>query len=113
MSAPRSPADPPLAEPAPQRSENVPGNLDEPGSAAPSADPTERRRSQPHDAARSTVTRTTGVANVDAAADDDADSWRHEPVAPVDEPNPLKSLGRAIAGTITAGEAAEPGQPKR
>jgi len=36
---------------------------------------------------------------------DDEDPWRHEPVAPVDEPNPLKSLGEAIGDTITGSDA--------
>jgi hypothetical protein len=35
--------------------------------------------------------------------DDDEDEWRHEPVAPVDERNPLKSLGRAVADVATGG----------
>ncbi len=34
---------------------------------------------------------------------DDEDEWRHEPVAPVDERNPLKSLGRAVADVATGG----------
>ena len=41
----------------------------------------------------------------DAKRDDDEDEWRHEPVAPVDEPNPLKSLGRAVADVATSGGA--------
>ena len=36
-----------------------------------------------------------------AAADDDEDEWRHPPVAPVDERNPLRSLGKAVADTLT------------
>jgi len=35
--------------------------------------------------------------------EDDEDEWRHEPVAPVDERNPLKSLGRAVADVATGG----------
>src|SRR6185369_8720387 len=37
------------------------------------------------------------------ALDDDEDEWRHEPVAPVDERNPLKSLGSAVADVATGG----------
>jgi hypothetical protein len=32
---------------------------------------------------------------------DDEDEWRHEPVAPVDETNPLKSLGEAVGDVVT------------
>ena len=45
--------------------------------------------------------------------DDDEDAWRHEPVAPVDEENPLKSLGRAVAETITSGGESEAEKRKR
>jgi hypothetical protein len=50
-------------------------------------------------------TRTRGRAD-----DEDEDEWRHEPVAPVDERNPLKSLGRAVAEVATGGspEASKP-----
>ena len=33
--------------------------------------------------------------------EDDEDEWRHEPIAPVDEPNPLRSLGQAVGETVT------------
>jgi len=33
--------------------------------------------------------------------DDDEDEWRHEPVAQVDETNPLRSLGKAVGDTVT------------
>ena len=46
-------------------------------------------------------------------ADDDGDRWRHEPVAPVDEKNPLKSFGRAVADTITGGAESETEKRKR
>jgi hypothetical protein len=36
--------------------------------------------------------------------DEDEDEWRHPPVAPVDERNPLRSLGEAIADTLTGGD---------
>jgi hypothetical protein len=55
--------------------------------------------------------------DADRDGDDDRDSWRHEPVAPVDERNPLKSFGRAIADAVTGGEEskaeAEAEKPKR
>ena len=55
-------------------------------------------------------------SNVDRGrgdADDDGDRWRHEPVAPVDERNPLKSLGRAVADSLTDGAEGTSEQPKR
>ena len=45
----------------------------------------------------------TRASTGDAAGDDDEDEWRHEPVAPVDERNPWKSLGRAVADVVTGG----------
>jgi hypothetical protein len=44
---------------------------------------------------------------------DDDDEWRHEPVAPVDEPNPLRSLGKAIGDTVTGSDRDTPAPPKR
>jgi hypothetical protein len=43
---------------------------------------------------------------------DDEEPWRHEPVAPVDETNPIKSLGKAVADTVT-GSGDKPDAPKR
>ena len=39
---------------------------------------------------------------------DDEDEWRHEPVAPVDQPNPLRSLGEAVGETVTGSDPAAP-----
>jgi hypothetical protein len=52
-------------------------------------------------------TRAKGRAN---GEDEDEDEWRHEPVAPLDERNPLKSLGRAVADVATGGspDASQP-----
>ena len=36
--------------------------------------------------------------------EDDEDEWRHEPVAPVNEPNPLRSLGKAVGETVTGSD---------
>ncbi|HEV7574576.1 MAG TPA: hypothetical protein VGO85_00910 [Caldimonas sp.] len=47
------------------------------------------------------------------ADDDDDDQWRHPPVAPVDERNPLKSLGEAVGETVTGSDAGPPATPKR
>jgi hypothetical protein len=59
-------------------------------------------------------TATDRKSDLDSAGRDD-DTWRHERVAPVDEKNPLKSLGRAVADTLTGGAEAgvETGKPKR
>lgn len=56
----------------------------------------------------------TGPAGTPATrADDDEDEWRHEPVAPVDEPNPLRSFGKAVGDTVTGSGADTPASPKR
>ena len=46
-------------------------------------------------------------------ADEDEDEWRHEPIAPVDEPNPLRSLGKAVGETLTGSDQDTPGTSKR
>jgi hypothetical protein len=105
-----------LAEPATEHSGQEPDRtVVKPGSATPSGRPSGSGRAQKSATSRPAATRATGVANVDATADedDDGDAWRHDPVAPVDEPNPLKSLGNAIADTVTGGEKAETKKPKR
>ena len=45
--------------------------------------------------------------------DEDEDEWRHEPIAPVDEPNPLRSLGKAVGDTLTGSDQDTSGPPKR
>ncbi|MDQ6638939.1 MAG: hypothetical protein M3Z15_04655, partial [Pseudomonadota bacterium] len=55
----------------------------------------------------------TRPADAGAKPDDDEDEWRHAPVAPVDERNPLKSLGKAISDTVTGSEGEASGKPKR
>ncbi len=44
-----------------------------------------------------------------AAFEDEDDEWRHAPVEPRDESNPLKSLGKAIGDTVTGSEGSPPG----
>ena len=62
-------------------------------------------------------TRATGMGAVDAGAkrkdEEDEDEWRHEPIAPVDESNPLRSLGKAISDTVTGAGKDAPAPPKR
>jgi hypothetical protein len=45
------------------------------------------------------------------AGDDEEEEWRHDPVAPVDETNPLKSFGKAVADTLTGPSQDTPGTP--
>ena len=92
MSAPRTPTDPSIAEPG-----------------KPSAD---------GDTAKPAPKRTTGMGAPDAGTkrapqDDDEDEWRHEPIAPVDESNPLRSLGKAVGDTVTGSDPATRVPPKR
>jgi hypothetical protein len=53
------------------------------------------------------------VGAVKRKDDDDEDEWRHAPVAPVDERNPLRSLGNAVGDTVTGSDANTPAPPKR
>ncbi|MDQ6685446.1 MAG: hypothetical protein M3Z16_09980 [Pseudomonadota bacterium] len=48
----------------------------------------------------------TGGAGQGGFADEADDEWRHAPVAPRDEKNPLKSIGEAIADVATGSEKA-------
>ena len=45
--------------------------------------------------------------------EDDEDEWRHEPVAPVDEPNPLRSLGEAVGETVTGSDPDRATTPRK
>jgi len=45
--------------------------------------------------------------------DDDEDEWRHEPIAPIDESNPLRSLGKAVGDAVTGSGPETPVRPKR
>ena len=91
------------------------GGKDAPGSADTPSAHRDRPRSDDEatpatrPAGASERPRTQGSAN----DDDDGDTWRHEPVAPVDEPNPLKSLGRAVADTATGGGEDASAKPTR
>ena len=79
------------------------GGTNEPGATATPTGPGERPATDGRATAPAETAGARGQANADANADDDEDEWRHEPVAPVDERNPLKSLGRAIADVATSG----------
>ena len=49
-----------------------------------------------------------GISAADARVkrdhEDDEDEWRHEPIAPVNEANPLRSLGKAVGETVTGSD---------
>jgi hypothetical protein len=53
------------------------------------------------------------AAGEDRDADEDDDEWRLPPVAPVDEENLLKSLGRSIADAVTGGAEDTSKKPER
>jgi len=93
MSAPRNDPGRPPAEPATDQS------------------PASDDRATP----RAGATPAAGATGAESAAnaDDEDEPWRHDPVAPVDEQNPLKSVGRAVADSITGGAEGEAEKPKR
>jgi hypothetical protein len=81
------------------------GGTNEPGAAATPSGP-----DVPAVAGGHAASPPPGSAGKERSSDDDEDEWRHEPIAPVDESNPLKSLGRAVADVATGGSepAAKP-----
>ena len=85
---------------------NAPGSADTP--SGPGEGPAAGERAAPGSRAAPTAGRTDP-----AAEDDDGDTWRHAPIAPVDEKNPLKSFGRAVADAATGGAEDTSKQPKR
>ena len=117
MTAPVNPADPPLAEPGKRPTGSDVGGI----RATPQAGVAEaaRRSSERGDdaatvpAGAATVparARSSGSERADA---DEEEEWRHEPVAPIDETNPLRSLGKAVGDTVTGSEGQTPIRPKR
>ncbi len=93
------------------------GGKGAPGSAAGASARSERPPPEERATPRPAPMRPAGTGAGDAGArrndkgDDDEDEWRHEPVAPVDEKNPLRSLGKAVGETLTGSDAPTP--PKR
>jgi hypothetical protein len=121
MTLPADPKDPPLAEPGKRpfgadvggiRATAEPGVAD---AAQRSSERGDRPASdeRPAPAAEATRGPPSAPAKAGSNADDDEDEWRHEPVAPVDERNPLKSLGEAVADTLTGGDPDATRAPKR
>ena len=79
------------------------GGRNAPGSAPGAADRNDRPASDDR-AASNAISRGAAPNRGGAGAtsnDDDEDEWRHEPIAPIDEGNPLKSLGKAVGDTVT------------
>ena len=91
MTAPRIPTDRPMAEPGKPSADREPAAPTRP--AEPGA--------------------TDAGAKRDARDDDEEDEWRHEPIAPVDETNPLRSLGKAVGDTVTGSDPDARVPPKR
>ena len=92
---------------------NAPGSA--PGPSAAADRPASDTRATAPVGATAIADRRAGTAGTTRgyAVDDEADEdeWRHEPVAPVDETDPLKSLGEAVADTITGPSQDTPGSP--
>jgi hypothetical protein len=76
--------------------------------ATPSRDPNRDSGS-----ANTGATVGTRPTSAEANRDDDEDEWRHPPVAPVDEANPLRSLGKAVGDTLTGSGPDAPTPSKR
>ncbi len=93
------------------------GGKAEPGSAPGTSARTDRPASDDRATPPPSTQRGSAVAGKDAGAArgdrDDEDEWRHEPVAPVDEKNPLRSLGKAVGDAVTGSgpDAATPRKP--
>jgi len=81
------------------------GGKAEPGSAPGASARTDRPASDDRATAPPSAERRSEAATQDAGGErgdrDDEEEWRHKPVAPVDETNPLRSLGKAVGDTIT------------
>jgi hypothetical protein len=96
------------------------GGTNEPGAADTPLSHAERPRSDDRatpradqSAGNATPARAGAPSARTHTGDDDEDAWRHEEVAPVDEENPLKSFGRAVADTITNSDDSETEKRKR
>jgi hypothetical protein len=122
MTIPADPRDPPLAEPGKRPFGADVGGMRataEPGVAEAAQRSSERGdRPAPDERPTPAADPKRGPPSAPARAgsnadDGDEDEWRHEPVAPVDERNPLKSLGEAVADTLTGGDIDTTRPPKR
>ena len=118
MKAPAHPTDPPMAEPGKRPTG---GDIDLGGKAAPGSAPgvsaaTDRPASKDRAAPSRGPRRGDGIGATDAGSkhsdEDDEEEWRHEPVAPVNEANPLRSLGKAVGETVT-GSGQDTAKPRK
>jgi hypothetical protein len=89
------------------------GGTNEPGAADTPLSHADRPPSDDRATPRAKAPRTDPRGTTRSNRTSDDDDWRHEPVAPVDEQNPLESLGRAVADTLTSGEESDAETPKR
>jgi hypothetical protein len=89
------------------------GGKNAPGAAAGATDAVERPAADERAAPQTGDVRATRSPPADAGDDEDKDEGRHEPIAPVDERNPLKSLGRAVADVATGGAEDTSNPPRR
>ena len=100
------------ADPAIDRGgKDAPGSA--PGAAARTQRPASDDRATPRRGAQAGASSGEARGATGDRNDDDEAEWRHEPVAPVDESNPLKSLGKAVGDTLTGSGPAAPAPPKR
>ena len=105
MNAPANPDDTPMRGKRLTGGDTDLGSKAAPGSAPSASAGTEQPASEDRATPSRGTQRGDGSSATDARAkrgdDDDEDEWRHEPVAPVNEPNPLRSLGKAVGETVT------------
>ena len=88
------------------------GGKDAPGSAPGAASRSDRPASDDRAASSSRSRDATPDRRGAAPTPNDDDEWRHALVAPVDEGNPLRSLGKAIGDSVTgSGPGADPATP--
>jgi hypothetical protein len=125
MSAPSDSADPPMAEPGKRPSgadvggphaTTTSGVADWAQRSTEQRDETSRPASSESargNAAAGGAAAQRGPKRGDAQTDDDEEEWRHEPVAPVDETNPLRSLGKAVGDAVTGSGPDASVPPKR
>jgi len=99
--------DPPMAEPG-RRPTGA-----NPGASARTDRPASDDRATPASGAQAGAPEAAATGAKGDRGEDEEEEWRHEPVAPVDESNPLKSLGKAVGDTLTGSGPAAPAPPKR
>ena len=118
MNAPAHPTDPTMAEPGkrPTGADIELGGKVATGSAPSASAGTEQPASEDRATPSRGTQRGDGSSATDARAkrgdDDDEDEWRHEPIAAVNEANPLRSLGKAVGEAVT-GSSRDTAKPRK